>query len=464
MFDARVFSTLWAIAVLFHYIKVGGQWSSTPATSLLIVLCAAALLCRPASLRLLISLSLLQIVNAAWKFLVLEQLQVSWFFTLLISTVLLRAIYTGREVWAEHAGPSLRAALLVLYFYAVLHKLNAGYFSADNRWPHQIMEAAPIIGPLYQGLGLEAYGAALSVGVEAMIFLALLLPALRPAGAILSFLLHSTLGYAGFTQFYLTFPLLLSFLPPAATRLPTAADLPAPARTVLLVLALLVMPVLAGLNSEIPGFTLLSKGLWLVTILPVVVILLRSLRTPGAVPRRPRLAELVLPGALAVWCFFPYLGLVMHPCGAMYSNLSVHSGQSNHFLLPASLQLDILHGELVEITASNWRRYPLHARVSERGLRHSLVTERQGGRTVDLRYRRGDEIITITDSVLEEESVWDHLPVITYNFPTSSSDFIVVAQHPGAPPGLDRRAEAVAHPAPTAAESPPASSRSPETQ
>ena len=463
MFDARVFSSLWATAVLFHFIKAGDKWSSTPLTSLLIILCAAALLCRPASLRLLVGLSLLQVANAAWKLLALEQIQVSWFFTLLISTVLLRAVYKGRAAWAEHAGPSLRAALLVLYFYAVLHKLNAGYFSADNRWPHQIMESAPIIGPLYQGLGLEAHGAVLSVGVEAMIFLALLLPALRPAGAVLSFLLHSTLGYAGFTQFYLIFPLLLPFLPPAATRLPTAADLPAPARTALLVLALVLAPVLAGLNTDLPGFTLLRKGLWLVAVLPVIVILLRSLRTPGMVPRRPRLAELVLPGGLAVWCFFPYFGLVMHPCGAMYSHLSVHSGQSNHFVIPASLQLDVLHGELVEITASNWRRYPLHARVSERGLRHSLVTERQRGWTVDLRYRRGEELITITDSVLEDESVWDHLPVITYNFPTSSNDFIVVAQPPDAPPEPDRRAEEAVHPAPTAAESPPASSRSPET-
>jgi hypothetical protein len=463
MFDARVFSTLWSTAVLFHYIKAGDQWSSTPATSLLIILCAAALLCRPASLRLLVGLSLLQIVNAAWKFLVLEQIQVSWFFTLLISTVLLRAIYKGRAAWAEHAGSSLRASLLVLYFYAILHKLNAGYFSPDNHWPHQIMEGTPIIGALYQGLGLEAYGAALSVGVEAMIFLALLLPALRPAGAILSFLLHSALGYDGFTQFYLIFPLLLPFLPPTATRLPTAADLPPPARTVLLMIALLLAPFLAGFNTDLPGFVLLRKGLWLAAILPVVVILLRSLRTPGERPRRPRLAELVLPGVLAVWCFFPYFGLVMHPCGAMYSHLSIHSGQSNHLLIPASLQLDVLHGGLVEITDSNWRRYPLHARVSERGLRHSLVTERQDGRTVDLSYRRGDETITITDSVLEDESMWDHLPVITYNFPASSSGFIVVAQHPDAPSEPDRRAEAAVHPAPTAAEPPPASSRSPET-
>ncbi len=45
MFDARVFSSLWATAVLFHFIKAGDKWSSTPLTSLLIILCAAALLC-----------------------------------------------------------------------------------------------------------------------------------------------------------------------------------------------------------------------------------------------------------------------------------------------------------------------------------------------------------------------------------------------------------------------------------
>ncbi|MFT5686006.1 MAG: hypothetical protein ACI8RZ_006961 [Myxococcota bacterium] len=467
MFDARVFSTLWAVALLFHYVKAGDMWSSTPATSLLIILCSAALMCRPASIRLLAGIAILQLSDAAWKLLVLENIQVSWFFTALISAVLLGAIRRGGARWPEHAGAALQAALLVLYFYAVLHKLNTGYFSPENVTPDRFMRHAPIIGEVYRELGLRPYAAEISVGVEAMIFVALLLPALRRVGVVLSFLLHGALGYIGFTQFFLIFPMLLAFLPLEASQTPTAADLPKAARWVLLALALLLAPVLAGLNTDIPGFRLLRRGLWVVACLPVVVILLRGLYLPRLPPPLPRPAALLLPGALAVWCFFPYLGLAMHPCAAMYSHLSAHSGQSNHLLIPASLQLDALHDGLVEITASSRSRYPVGARVSQRGLRRELVRRRAQGVTATLTYRHGAESITITDSVLPDESVWDRLPMIRYNFPTRRSDFISVdvpaEPKPAGPLGSARRAGAAVNLAPIAAglRLPPA--RSPET-
>ena len=73
--------------------------------------------------------------------------------------------------------------------------------------------------------------ATLGVATEGAIFLLLLVPLLRPLGVLVGVGLHATLGFAGFQQFAIMFPMLLLFLRsvphPAAPVARLGARLPA---------------------------------------------------------------------------------------------------------------------------------------------------------------------------------------------------------------------------------------------
>jgi hypothetical protein len=117
---------------------------------------------------------------------------------------------------------------------------------------------------------------------------------------------------------------------------------------------------------------------WLVLFLFVLTTWVRPVRAWGlgrAAGLRlfhVRVTQAVLPMMMVGWCFLPYLGVTSHPCLAMYSHLSIHSGTSNHFFMPAGLQIDAFQDDLVEITRSTSRRFPKGARIPRLGLRKAL--------------------------------------------------------------------------------------------
>lgn len=80
--------------------------------------------------------------------------------------------------------------------------------------------------------------------------------------------------------------------------------------------------------------------------------------------RAPALA-LAMPVVIAVHSFLPYLGLATVPCLSMFSNLRTEGTLSNHWIVPPGLKVFGFQDDLVQVLASNDKG--LH-KLAEKGL------------------------------------------------------------------------------------------------
>ena len=248
------------------------------------------------------------------------------------------------------------------------------------------------------------------IAIELAIPLLLVLRRTRHAGVVVGLLYHGVIAldtahlFADFSS-VLT-PLFLLFLPPAF-----AVDLAAVARrharkvraaqVVVLAAAAIVLMVLWR-GSDDGTRRLFSDGrmaLWLACDLVVVVLVVRFLRRPHPEPAalfrgdlRSARWLLLVPALAGFNGLTPYLELKTGFGWNMYSNLETVNGASNHLLVPATLKLSDVQGDLVRIQATNdpalglyvRERYDLPFRLLRAYLSNhpgsSLVYDRAGQR------------------------------------------------------------------------------------
>jgi hypothetical protein len=128
-----VFAVLWGFAALFH--QAGYPQRAFGASALLVTLPALWLIVKPSSLPRLVTMAVLQVVHV----LRVGPANVSnhWVFTFFVNLTLLATIgyLVARRRGVSRAdcfrffAPVARVELLVLYFFAVVHKLNADFLS-----------------------------------------------------------------------------------------------------------------------------------------------------------------------------------------------------------------------------------------------------------------------------------------------------------------------------------------------
>ena len=279
----------------------------------------------------------------------------------------LRPTGVGRRTFAVEPGtlyrtfaPIVRLELIILYFFAVLHKLNADFLDP------QISCAVHFYAAQLQSLPFALAGAVpiyLTLAVETAIPLLLCWPLTRNAGILLGLLFHAAVGFNPISEFYnfssMIFALLFLF---ASLRLdagwPTRylfrplwwEGVPFYGKSVLAVGAVLVfvgLVVAAPAELALPLWGLYSAGLILLFVL-----------LPKAPPARPAFSfrpwpVLLVPLLIGLNGCSPYLGLKTETAFAMYSNLRTEGGQSNHLLVPAGVQLFGFQRDLVEIKDSS---------------------------------------------------------------------------------------------------------------
>jgi hypothetical protein len=277
-----------------------------------------------------------------------------------------------------------------------------------------------------EALEAGAWGPQIGLGAEVAVFALILIPRLRFLGVLTAFALHFGLGTIGFRQFGIMFPLLLLFLRPPgpAPRVPPAL------RRVLPWLLPPAAVVFLRWNEHASGMDTLLLALFLLPGAVFAADVLRRVRVHGIREvGRPKLGldrpgRAVLPALLAAWCLMPYLGITTHPCMTMYSHLSVHSGESNHYLVPASLQIDAIQSDLVRITSSSSpKRYPLGGKIPRLALRKQLTVDRMRGRAPKwVVWVEGDRELRASRGLLPNPSVLERLPMISFNGPSAMRD------------------------------------------
>ena len=365
------FCVLWGLATLFHLVAKD-PW---PAPLLSTVLAAAALylLHRPSEPHRLALLAVLQLCES-WT--TAPFISNHWLFTGLVNLTLLQAYarlaWAGRTFAVEPGAlyrtfaPIVRLELIILYFFAVFHKLNADFLDP------QLSCAVHFYAAQLQSLPFALAGAVpiyLTLAVEAAIPLLLCWSPTRNAGILLGLLFHAAVGFNPISEFYnfssMIFALLFLF---ASLRLDAGwpprrlfesarwKAMPFSGKSFLTVGAVLVgLALLVALNDLIATPAELVLPLWGLYSAGLILLFVLLPKSP---PARPAFSfrpwpVLLVPLLTVLNGCSPYLGLKTETAFAMYSNLRTEGGQSNHLLVPARVQLFGFQRDLIEIKDSS---------------------------------------------------------------------------------------------------------------
>jgi len=359
--DLAPFGFLWAFAVLHHQVAYGAARASALDTGL--TLAALAVMVLPAS-------PLLAILAAFHVATVVQHLPAvynHWYVSGLVSLTLLLAWLAAwwrvrggggmERSLAETFAPPARWCLLLLYPISGFHKLNADFFDPAVSCAsvlYQSLRAGvpglpdwPVMGPISIGF---------TILVELGVPVLLLLPRTRRIGVCIAILFHVTMALAGYPRFSAAgIALLVFFLP----RMP----LPGPALRIGAVAILLAVSKLA---PDHRSTLFMWATLGLCGVLFVLTLMPSRTGADGspAMSLRPALPAILGPVLILLSGSAPYLGLGTHRALGMYSNLRTEGGRSNHFLLPASLQIFSYQRDLVQVLQSS---APQLAPLAEQG-------------------------------------------------------------------------------------------------
>jgi hypothetical protein len=217
-----VFSFLLASAAIFEQAK-WDRWASSPA-ELVVSASAFWLFLRPRSLPGLVIL----LLSFVWN--VLQRLPwtsnhsfvVALAATTVLASLALKVRAEGwppdRERWFDAFAPAVRIEVVVVYFWAFFHKLNAGWFDPE-------VSCAVVLADVLGGrLGLPdagwLHGGAILAGLAAELAIPVLLlfTRTRGAGVLVAAGFHWLLGIATFFNFSAwMYGLLFLFLPTGST-------------------------------------------------------------------------------------------------------------------------------------------------------------------------------------------------------------------------------------------------------
>jgi len=356
-----IFSVVFAFYSLFH---MHYDQSNELAVRLPILLCASLVLFRPAVPLFLAALAA-ALLFEHWMGMPTgsNHTIMSFIFSaIILIAVCIQAVQ--KRGWPDDAqeifsiiAPAGRVLLITMYFFGVFHKINTDFLNPDSSCASALVSFFIFFGPDTQiersALYIASYGALIA---ETVILILLLVPRTRYwavcAGVLFHFLiaLSAYRNYIPFTLFCTALHMLFldgSMLARLKGSLWWQA-FRAPAFQSLRMGVLLYAAVMFAIYSKVAADELdpaRSIVLWLTLgILLSLVILIydypgkgkSSSNTLGTPPTRTgriqRGLYLGVTGLFFLSCFSPYIGLKSSQAIAMFSNLHVENGVSNHLI------------------------------------------------------------------------------------------------------------------------------------
>ena len=278
---------------------------------------------------------------------------------------------------ADVFAPLARWSLLVLYFYVVFHKLNPDFFRPETSAVGSFLNrfSRAFLGRWTPDSVVVA-GAVATLVVETAIPLLLCLRRGRRWGLLLGIGFHGVLALTPGGRFFdfsaMVFAFYVVFLPSgsvawierqySARRAGWRQAAPARRGWFFFAGTLAFVPAYLLFHYTPPGKLAAAHpfmALWIAyfTVYAAVVVpsLLRG--QGGRLAFRIRPAWLwLIPGLILFNGSNPYLGLKTETSFAMFSNLQTENGRSNHFFVPASLQVFDYQKRCAEILATEHPR------------------------------------------------------------------------------------------------------------
>ena len=396
------FSLLWAVASLIHILSFSDRLTSSNPVLWLVLLATTAVIMFPGSVYLFMVMLLFRIVDYVyWMPFTPNHLLFEFILNIgMLSALVYRVfLYTSpyqlsgknfsktdyREELFNFFRPVATVSLIILYFYAVFHKLNFDFFNPAISCGTYLMEyftySMPTINNNYFIRMSAVWGTLL---FEGGIPILLCFRKTRTAGIVIGLFFHYFLAihpHRGIYSFSaLVFSLYFLFLPDnfierifftgknifgnywrKLIRAVTYARL---------LLPVAILPVIFFLQYNWPKLVKLGLYIWLtwgVLIMVVYLTVTLSNKSKGIYARSlfriPAKALWIFPVIIFLNGLNPYLGFKTQTSFSMFSNLRTEDQVTNHLFVPASLQVDTLQHNLVDIISSDSEelmKYKIH--------------------------------------------------------------------------------------------------------
>ena len=285
------------------------------------------------------------------------------------------------KLFAAFAPPA-RTALLILYLFAVLAKLNTDYFNTDFSCavvyisPFRIADPSTSFASAVSQITIYA-----SLGLEILIPVLLYFKTTRSIGVVIALVfhlllgLHPTLAIAVMPFTFCIFAILILFLPDDWFRRITARYKLISARKPLCALACAIVIGLVFLNSatviasteyfnapfsydrlvRLHTLVFIPNAMTAIWFLGFGILSYRSktnLSVAGSSERHRSLAWLVLLLLIGNG-MCPYIGLKTTTSMTMFSNLRTEKGLGNHQLIPTAVRIFEFQDQLAQVVESN---------------------------------------------------------------------------------------------------------------
>ena len=387
---ATLFALLFAVAVLLHIVwppvfQIHPTFAPPPPWLLAgLVLAAVAVIHRPASIGRLLCLAAVQILDVAYY---LPFVPNHWLLTGILSLGILGAAAAVALSDLRPAGqltavyqtltPSVRLSAVIFYFFTFFHKLNNDFLNPSVSCAVRFFEEtlSPLGLSALPGTGqVVIFG---TLAAELSLAVGLALPRWQKAACLLGAGFHMLLALDAPHIFYnfsaVMFAVLWGCLPASTATAWTARQAAGSCGRFHF---LGIYTLIVGLCWWFPaqawrvgafGFS----GLWFgfaITLLSRAGILgrqnlflfARTSRRSSALPlpvqqsqgRRYAAVLLLLPALVLLNGLSPYLGLKTRTAWQMYSNLNLSPYDSNHYLIPYSLDVGGFMADAVRLTAT----------------------------------------------------------------------------------------------------------------
>lgn len=374
----KIFTVLWSIAALFHmaYAAVFDEKLNYA----LLTLAALYVIYKPGNLKGFIVMVILQLYDV---FYLLPEVNNHWLFTGFVNLTIIQVLIylfikqksfkVDKALWLELFAPIVRLEVLILYFYAVFHKLNSDFLNPQISCATDLLEAQNIFN---FPITLEIFSLAgyFTLFIEAAIPLLLLFKRTRKSGILIGILFHSVLAYSSYNGYFdfssMMFALyflfadqsLSAFIIKQYARIKNSnlfeefSFVKLAVSIFIIVISLALLHFLVRFLPEFPDFNLYFFWLIYNLVFIYLIFIYYLRRSDGSQNNLFTIAKpafWMMPVLVLINGFSPYLGLKTESSFSMFSNLRTEGGVSNHYLMPASSQIFDFQKKYVELISSS---------------------------------------------------------------------------------------------------------------
>ena len=374
----KVFAVLWAIATLFH--MAHSSVFDTELNLAALTVTAFFVIFRP-SLTSFLALIILQLFDATFR---MPFTTNHWIFTVFVNATILQVLiflvvrnrtFRIKEDELFNAfGPIIRIELIILYFFAVFHKLNSGFFTPATSCATDLLKAQGIDHVIPLSEGLFTVNAYFTLIVECAIPVLLCFRRTVNIGIVIGLFFHFVLSYSTYNAFFdfssMVFALYCVFMTSGFSKslyrivqriksfIASLSNHFSFRKLIYIMLALVFsLGVLYLLNKWMNSFQAVHLYFfWTIYSIFFSVVFILYLRSEKKIqevdPPTFRVAHwsfILMPLFVFANGTLPYLGLKTENSYAMFSNLRTEGGETNHYVVPSNVQIFDYQKDVVEI-------------------------------------------------------------------------------------------------------------------